>query len=60
MSAYVLVALPFFIGAFVTMLNPTYMAPLYHSATGQKMVFGGIAMILVGSAFLKKTVSFRG
>jgi hypothetical protein len=36
------------------------MAPLYHSATGQKMVFGGIAMILVGSAFLKKTVSFRG
>jgi tight adherence protein B len=60
MSAYVLVGLPFFVGAFVTMLNPTYMAPLYHSATGQKMLFGGVVMILVGSAMLKKTVSFRG
>jgi tight adherence protein B len=60
MSAYVLVALPFFIAVVVTLLNPVYMSPLYHTATGQKLVGGGLTMILIGSAILKKIVSFRG
>jgi tight adherence protein B len=60
MSAYVLVALPFFIAVVVTLLNPVYMAPLYHTGTGQKLVGGGLTMILIGSAMLKKIVSFRG
>jgi tight adherence protein B len=60
MSAYVLVSLPFFIGFVVTLLNPVYMAPLYHSAAGQKLIGGGLTMIVVGSAMLKKIVSFRG
>jgi len=60
MSAYVLVALPFFIATVVTLLNPVYMSPLYHTATGQKLVGGGLTMILIGSAILKKIVSFRG
>jgi tight adherence protein B len=60
MSAYVLVGLPFFVGALVTIMNPGYMAPLYHTATGQKLMFTGLAMIVVGSAILKKIASFRG
>lgn len=60
MSAYTLVGLPFFIGAIVTMMNPTYMAPLFHTATGQKLMVGGVVMIVVGSLMLKKIVSFRG
>jgi tight adherence protein B len=60
MSAYVLVALPIFIAIVVTLMNPVYMAPLYHSATGQKLVGTGVVMILIGSAMLKKTVSFKG
>lgn len=60
MSAYVLVALPFFIAFVVTLLNPVYMSPLYHSSAGQKMIIGGLTMIVVGSAMLKKIVSFRG
>ena len=60
MSAYVLVGLPFFIAAIVTMMNPVYMSPLYHSATGQKLIITGVAMIVIGSAMLKKIVSFRG
>ncbi len=60
MSAYVLVGLPFFIGAVVSLINGTYMAPLYHSATGQKMLISGAVMIVVGSLMLKKIVSFRG
>jgi tight adherence protein B len=60
MSAYVLVGLPFFIAIVVTFLNPVYMSPLYHTGTGQKLVGGGLTMILIGSAMLKKIVSFRG
>jgi Flp pilus assembly protein TadB len=36
------------------------MAPLYHTGTGQKILATGVGMILVGSAILKKIVSFRG
>jgi tight adherence protein B len=60
MSAYVLVGLPFFIAAVVTVLNPTYMAPLYHSGLGQKLIVGGIVMIGIGSFMLKRIASFRG
>jgi tight adherence protein B len=60
MSAYVLVALPIFIAIVVTLMNPVYMSPLYHSATGQKLIGTGVVMILIGSAMLKKTVSFKG
>jgi tight adherence protein B len=60
MSAYVLVGLPFFIAAIVSMINGAYMAPLYQSATGQKMLVAGVVMIVIGSAMLKKIVSFRG
>jgi tight adherence protein B len=60
MSAYTLIGLPFFIAAVVTSMNPTYMSPLYHTPTGQKLMFGGLTMIVIGSAMLKKIVSFRG
>jgi tight adherence protein B len=60
MSAYVLVALPFFVGSVVTLLNPVYMSPLFHTGTGQKLIGGGLTMIVIGSAMLKKIVSFRG
>jgi tight adherence protein B len=60
MSAYVLVGLPFFIGIVVTMMNPVYMSPLYHTATGQKLIAAGATMIVIGSLILKKTVSFKG
>jgi len=60
MSAYTLVGLPFFIAAVVSMMNPTYMSPLFHTPAGQKLVLGGLTMIAIGSAMLKKIVSFRG
>ncbi len=60
MSAYVLVGLPFFIGAIVTLLNPLYMSPLYHTALGQKLIVGSLVMISFGSLMLKRIASFRG
>jgi tight adherence protein B len=59
-SAYVLVGLPFFVAGAVTLLNAEYMSPLYHTSTGQKMIFVGTGMIGFGSLVLKKIVSFKG
>jgi tight adherence protein B len=59
-GAYVLIALPFFMAAMITIINPTYMDPLYHSDTGHKLIYLGLGMMAFGSAVLKKIVSFKG
>ena len=59
-SAYVLIALPFFIAFALTLLNPSYMAPLYNTSTGHQLIIGGLVMMAFGSLILKKLVSFRG
>jgi tight adherence protein B len=60
MSAYVLVGLPFFIAAVVSLLNPVYMAPLYHTGLGQELMIGSVVMIGIGSLMLKRIATFRG
>jgi tight adherence protein B len=60
MSAYVLVGLPFFMAALVTLMNPTYMAPLYHTSAGHILIIVTLVMMGLGSLMLKKIVSFRG
>ena len=60
MSAYVLGGLPFAMGAIITLINPSYMSPLWHTSTGHAMAGLGLAMIGIGGAFLRKIVSFRG
>jgi tight adherence protein B len=59
-SAYVLIALPFFIAFAITLLNPTYMAPLYNTSTGHMLIILGLVMMAFGSLLLKKIVSFKG
>jgi tight adherence protein B len=60
MSAYVLVGLPFFMAAALTLLNRQYMDPLYHSGAGHLLVALALTMIMVGAAVLKKLVTFKG
>jgi len=60
MSAYVLLGLPFFIAGALTLMNPEYMSPLYHSSVGHMLIAGGMTMMFFGSLILRKIVSFRG
>ena len=60
MSAYVLIGLPFFLAGALTLMNPSYMAPLYQTSAGHKMIITSIVMMFVGSLFLKRIVSFKG
>jgi tight adherence protein B len=59
-SAYVLMGLPFFIGLIITVMNPRYMQPLYHTSTGHKLIMSGLAMMCFGAVVLRKIVSFKG
>ena len=44
----------------LTLLNPTYMAPLYNTHKGHMLIAGGLTMMAFGSLILKKIVSFKG
>ena len=59
-SAYVLLALPFFIAIAITLLNPTYMDPLYHSHAGHVLIALVMTMMVFGSLVLQRIVSFKG
>jgi tight adherence protein B len=59
-SAYVLMGLPFFIGFAITLLNPGYMDPLFHTSTGHKLIITGIVMMTFGCLALRRIVAFKG
>jgi tight adherence protein B len=59
-GAYVLMGLPFFVAAVITIMNGDYMDPLYHSSTGHKLIFTMLAMMAFGSFILRRMVSFKG
>ncbi len=60
MSALILIALPFVLATALTLVNRSYMEPLYHTSTGHTLIAMGLAGMLIGSLFLKKIVSFKG
>jgi tight adherence protein B len=59
-GSYVLMGLPFVIAGAITLMNSDYMAPLYYSSAGHKLMFLGFTMMGIGSLLLKKIVSFKG
>jgi tight adherence protein B len=60
MSAYTLIGIPFFLAGMITLLNRSYMHPLYFSHAGHILIIIGLVMMAFGSLILKKIVSFRG
>ena len=60
MSAYTLMALPFFIGILLTLINASYMSPLYHTSAGHLLIIAGLVMMTFGSIVLNRIVSFKG
>ena len=60
LSAYVLIGLPFVLAGALTLLNRSYMHPLYSTSTGHMLIAVGFVSMALGSAVLQKIVSFRG
>jgi len=58
-SAYVLIILPFLLVALLSIINYTYMKPLFTTATGRFLIVVSLCGMAIGSLILKKIVSFR-
>jgi tight adherence protein B len=58
-SAYVLVAMPFFIGLALSAINYTYIKPLFNTGPGHIMLIVGLTLIGIGTLILRKMVNFR-
>ena len=48
------------LGAAVYLINREYMEPLFYTSTGHKLILLVFVMMGIGSAILKKIVSFKG
>jgi tight adherence protein B len=59
-SAYVLIALPIFLAMLLTLINHTYMAPLFTTSAGHKLIIAGLVMMVIGSTILRKIVTVKG
>jgi tight adherence protein B len=60
MSAYTLIAIPFFIAGMIELVNKGYLSPLFGTSLGRIMIAVGLTMMAIGSLILKKIVSFKG
>jgi tight adherence protein B len=58
-SANVLTVLPFVAAVGLTLINRTYMRPLWHTSTGHVMIAIGLAMMLCGSVILRRVGSVK-
>lgn len=59
MSAYVLMALPVGISAFLMVTNPSYMGQFTSGPLGYAMIGGAIVLMILGALWLRKTVSIK-
>jgi len=56
LSAYILVALPVLVGAWMFMTDRPYMQLLYTSTIGIVMLFGAVVLIGVGALWMRKVI----
>jgi tight adherence protein B len=53
------VCLPFGLAALMTLIDPSYMAPLFQTAGGHILIGVCISSMTVGGLFLKRIVNVR-
>ena len=56
LSAVVLMALPFGLALVMSVTNPSFLSPLFHTATGYKLLAVGAVLLVAGGLWLRKIV----
>ena len=56
LSAVILLALPFVLGAVIYAVNPEYLIPLFYEPMGQKLLIGSGVSILIGVIWIQKII----
>jgi len=59
MARWILTLLPVGLALFITLLNPSYISPLFHRSAGQVMLAIGLAMLIAGSIALQKIMDIE-
>jgi tight adherence protein B len=59
LTGWILVALPFFLFGIMTFLNPDYELILIRDPEGQKLVYIGLVMMVVGVLFIRKVINIK-
>lgn len=59
LSAYILVALPFFVAAVIQVVNPGYMSILLTDPIGSKLVIGALIMMALGVFVMWRIIDIR-
>jgi tight adherence protein B len=56
LSAYILIALPVGVGAFLFVTRPTYMRPLYTTHVGELMLAGAAVLMVAGTLLMRQMI----
>ena len=56
LSAYILVALPFVLAGYISVVNPGYINKLFEETVGKVMIAGGIVLMVLGSLWMRKII----
>jgi tight adherence protein B len=59
LGATIISLMPIAIGLFVYSVNPGYLTPLFHSTPGKIVVFGSIALAIVGILWIRSVVKIE-
>jgi Flp pilus assembly protein TadB len=59
LSAYVLIALPIALGAYLFLTDRTYMRPLYTTHVGELMLAGAVVLMVVGAVLMRKMIKLE-
>ncbi|EGA68210.1 Flp pilus assembly protein TadB [Vibrio sinaloensis DSM 21326] len=59
LSAWILVLSPFLLFLFLSIINPTYVEPLYTDPRGMTLVSGGIVSLFIGSMWIRNIINFE-
>jgi tight adherence protein B len=58
-SAWVLLAMPFFLALIMYVMKPSYMRLLFWTSSGHMMMIVGLISLFIGGAIVRKMVNFR-
>ena len=56
LSAYILIALPILLGAFLFLVRDSYLRPLYTTPLGLAMLTGAVVLLVLGSVWMRNVV----
>jgi len=59
MSRWIVTALPVFLALVISVLSPTYLDPLFHTAAGHAMLAISLFLLIIGSLAIKKIVTIK-